>query len=220
MSVFWRKGRELGRMFVKEGFFEVEEDIFFLRRDEVDEALYDVFTNWAVNSAAAGPHHWPPIIKRRRAIYEALKKFEAPKALGEPPAVVTEPFTIMLWGITSDSVQNWLAAPEGAGELTGTAASGGVAEGPARLVYSADDIGTVQDGEILVAPITAPSWATVFPKIKACVTDIGGVMSHAAIVCREYGVPAVTGTGYATREIKNGQIIKVDGNAGKVTIVG
>ncbi|MGI8516752.1 MAG: PEP-utilizing enzyme, partial [Acidimicrobiia bacterium] len=77
----------------------------------------------------------------------------------------------------------------------------------------------VQDGEILVAPITAPSWATVFPKIKACVTDIGGVMSHAAIVCREYGLPAVTGTGYATREIKNGDMIKVDGNTGKVTIV-
>lgn len=219
MSVFWRKARELGRIFVKENFFEAEEDIFFLRRDEVDEALYDMYTAWAVNAPSAGPHHWPPIIARRRRIYEALKNFNPPKALGEPPAVVTEPFTIMLWGITSDSVQTWLAAPEGAGELSGTAASAGTAEGPARLVFSADDIGTVEDGEILVAPITAPSWATVFPKIRACVTDIGGVMSHAAIVCREYGVPAVTGTGYATREIKNGQIIKVDGNAGTVTIV-
>lgn len=219
MSVFWRKARELGRVFVKENFFESEEDIFLIRRDEVDELLYDIYTNWAVNSPAAGPTYWPPRIRKRRAIYEALKQFKPPKALGAPPAVVTEPFTIMLWGITSDSVHTWLAAPEGAGELTGTAASGGVAEGPARLVFSADDIGMVEDGEILVAPITAPSWATVFPKIKACVTDIGGVMSHAAIVCREYGVPAVTGTGYATREIKNGQMIKVDGNAGTVTIL-
>ena len=59
----------------------------------------------------------------------------------------------------------------------------------------------------------------MFPKIQACVTDIGGVMSHAAIVCREYGVPAVTGTAYATREITTGQRIRVDGNAGTVTIL-
>ncbi|MGQ0848396.1 MAG: PEP-utilizing enzyme [Actinomycetota bacterium] len=219
MSVFWRKGRDLGRVFAKEGFFESEEDIFFLRRDEVDEALSDLYGNWAVNAPAAGPYYWPQIIKKRRAIYEALRGFKAPKALGPAPEVVTEPFTIMLWGITTDSVNTWLSAPEGAGELKGMAASPGLAEGPARLVFSADDIGSVQDGEILVATITAPSWAPVFPKIKACVTDIGGVMSHAAIVCREYGVPAVTGTAYGTREIKNGTMIRVDGNAGTVTIL-
>ncbi|MGH9304452.1 MAG: PEP-utilizing enzyme, partial [Acidimicrobiales bacterium] len=219
MSTFWRKGRELGRVLAKEGFFESEDDIFFLRRDEVDEALYDLYSNWAVNAPPCGPTYWPPRIAKRRRAYEALRKWKPPKALGEPPTVVTEPFTIMLWGITTDSVATWLSAEEGAGELKGMAASSGVAEGPARLVFSADDIGDVRDGEILVAPITAPSWATVFPKIKACVTDIGGVMSHAAIVCREYAVPAVTGTGYATRELKNGQRIRVDGNAGTVTVV-
>ncbi len=77
----------------------------------------------------------------------------------------------------------------------------------------------LEDGEILVAPITAPSWAPVFPKIRACVTDIGGMMSHAAIVCREYGVPAVTGTGFGTTQIKNGQRIRVDGSAGTVEIL-
>ena len=87
---------------------------------------------------------------------------------------------------------------------------------PGRLVLAADTI-VVQDGEILVAPITAPSWAPVFAKIKATVTDIGGVMSHAAIVCREYGIPAVTGTAYGTREIKTGDMIRVDGTGGKVT---
>ena len=159
MSVFWRKARELGRVFVKESFFESEEDIFMLRHNKVDEALYDMYANWAVNTPAAGPTYWPPRVAKRRRAYEALKTWKPPKALGEPPSVVTEPFTIMLWGITSDSVQTWLGAEEGAGELKGMAASPGVVEGPARLVFSADDIGDVQEGEILVSPIAAPSWA-------------------------------------------------------------
>jgi pyruvate,water dikinase len=75
----------------------------------------------------------------------------------------------------------------------------------------------VQQGEILVAPLTAPSWAPIFGKIGATVTDTGGMMSHAAIVCREYGLPAVTGTGFATSTIQTGQMIRVDGSSGTVT---
>jgi pyruvate,water dikinase len=125
-----------------------------------------------------------------------------------------------LWGITSESVSNWLGSDDDVeGVLTGMAASPGVAEGPARVVFGPDEIGDVEEGEILIAPITAPSWAPVFPKIRACVTDIGGMMSHAAIVCREYGVPAVTGTGFATNKIKTGDRIRVDGSSGKITIL-
>ncbi|MEI2821725.1 MAG: PEP-utilizing enzyme [Marmoricola sp.] len=70
-----------------------------------------------------------------------------------------------------------------------------------------------------MAPLTAlASWAPVFGKIKATVTDVGGMMSHAAIVCREYGLPAVTGTAFGTKRITTGQMIRVDGNTGKVTI--
>jgi pyruvate,water dikinase len=94
-----------------------------------------------------------------------------------------------------------------------------VAEGPARIILSADDIGLLQDGEILVAPITAPSWAPVFSKIAATVTDIGGMMSHAAIVCREYGLPAVTGTAFGTDRIRTGQRLRVDGSSGTVTML-
>ena len=75
---------------------------------------------------------------------------------------------------------------------------------------SARDIGDVRDGEILVCSITSPAWAPIFPKIRAAVTDIGGVMSHAAIVCREYALPAVVGTGRATSQIVTGQQIRVD----------
>ena len=70
-----------------------------------------------------------------------------------------------------------------------------------------------------MAPLTAPSWAPVFGKIGATVTDVGGMMSHAAIVCREYGLPAVTGTAYGTKNIKTGQRIRVDGNTGTVTVL-
>jgi pyruvate,water dikinase len=77
----------------------------------------------------------------------------------------------------------------------------------------------VRDGEILVCGSTSPSWAPIFSRIKATVTDIGGVMSHAAIVCREYGMPAVVGTGRATAQIKTGDMLRVDGTAGVVTVI-
>ena len=126
----------------------------------------------------------------------------------------------MLWGITSDSVAAWLGGgASGEGGIKGFAASPGVAEGPARVIFSADQINEIQQGEILVAPLTAPSWAPIFGKIGATVTDTGGMMSHAAIVCREYGLPAVTGTGFATSNIKTGQRIRVDGSNGTVTIL-
>ncbi len=219
MATIWKKLKELGAMLVKEGITTEVDDIFYIKRDEMDEVLWDIYQGWAVNAPTAGPTYWPPKIKRRREIVTKLRGWRPPKALGEPPAVITEPFTIMLWGITDDSVKQWLGSEDDGKGVNGMAASPGVAEGPARLVFNPEDIDLVQDGEILVAPITAPSWAPVFPKIKACVTDIGGMMSHAAIVCREYGVPAVTGTGFATDRIKNGQRIRVDGSAGTVTIL-
>lgn len=99
------------------------------------------------------------------------------------------------------------------------AASPGVVEGIARVIHSADQLGEVQQDEILVATITAPSWGPIFGRIKATVTDIGGMMSHAAIVCREYGLPAVTGTGSASTTIRTGQRIRVDGGTGRVEIL-
>ncbi len=90
---------------------------------------------------------------------------------------------------------------------------------PARVVKTVAEIASVRDGEILVCSITSPAWAPIFTKVDAVVTDIGGVMSHAAIVCREYGLPAVVGTGRATTEIRTGQTVRVDGTNGLVTIL-
>ena len=104
-------------------------------------------------------------------------------------------------------------------ELIGFSASPGVREGRARVLFDVKDIVTVQEGEVLVVGLTSPTWGPAFDKIRACVTDIGGMMSHAGIICREYGLPAVTGTGWATKAIKTGDIIRVDGDKGVVTIV-
>jgi pyruvate,water dikinase len=125
----------------------------------------------------------------------------------------------MLWGVTTERVHEWARSQDGGLELTGTAASPGVAEGPARVVKTVKEIADVRDGEILVCTITSPAWAPIFSKVRAVVTDIGGVMSHAAIVCREYGVPAVVGTGRATSQIRTGQRVRVDGTAGTVSIL-
>jgi pyruvate,water dikinase len=219
MSVFWRKMRELSRILHAAGFWNEPDDIFYLSRQEVRDALFDYSNAWAIGTDAAGPVYWPPEIERRRKILAALATQPPQPALNAPPDVITEPFTIMLWGITTESVARWLKGAADKLTLTGMAASPGKVEGRARVIRSADELGQIEDGEILVAPVTAPSWAPVFGKIRATVTDIGGMMSHAAIVCREYGLPAVTGTGSASSSIKTGQMVRVDGTSGEVTIL-
>jgi pyruvate,water dikinase len=217
-SVFWRKMRQLGQVFAEAGFWPEANDIFYLRRDEIPVAIYDLSTGWAVGASDRGSKYWPREVKRRKGILEALRAWTPPPALGIPPEVVTEPFTIMLWGITNDSIKTWLAG--GAeGDLKGFAGSPGLVEGPARVITSATELDQIQPGEVLVCPITAPSWAPVFGRIAATVTDIGGMMSHAAIVCREYGLPAVVGTGFGTQTIKTGQKVRVDGTKGTVTLL-
>lgn len=217
-AVFWRKMRRLGQVFADAGFWRHAEDIFYLRRDEIPVALYDLGTSWAVGAKSRGPLYWPREIQRRKGIVQALREWTPPPALGIPPEVITEPFTIMLWGITSDSIRLWQSEASES-TITGFAASPGIVEGTARVLESSTDIEQVQNGEILVCPITAPGWAPIFSRVSAAVTDIGGMMSHAAIVCREYGLPAVVGTGFGTRTIKTGQRIRVDGSMGKVTIL-
>jgi pyruvate,water dikinase len=160
--------------------------------------------------------------EKREKILEAARKWAPVPGLGIPPEEVSEPFTVMLWGITTDKVAEWLKGTEpgkDVNEIKGFASSAGVAEGPARVLKLMEDVVKLLPGEIMVSPCTNPSWAPVFTKIRAAVTDIGGLTSHAAIVSREYGLPAVTGTGVATSVIKTGDIIKVDGSTGVVTII-
>ena len=221
-SLFWNRVRELGDVFVAHGFLEDREDIFYLHRYEIYNALYDLQTGWAVGTPARGPTYWPAEVAERKRIIEVLRQWSPPPALGKPPEKITEPFTIMLFGITTETVENWLggrATGEDAKQLQGFAASPGVVEGVARVIRTAEELEHVQTGEVLVCPLTAPSWSPVFAKIKAAVSDGGGIMSHAAIVSREYGLPAVVGTGFATQRITTGQRLRVDGNNGVVTVL-
>jgi pyruvate,water dikinase len=219
-TVFWNKVREFGELFARNDFLGDAEDIFYLQRHEVSDALVDLRLAWAAGSTGRGPGYWPPIVAERRRIMDAMRDWSPPPALGAVPEAITEPLTIMLWGITTERVQEWAAAEgDGDGSLTGFAGSPGVVEGTARVIRDVRDIGDLEEGEILVAPVTSPSWTPVFGKVAAAVSDIGGIMSHAAIVAREYGMPAVVGTGSATARIKTGDRIRVDGGEGVVTIV-
>ena len=217
-SVFWRKMKELSQVFVEAGFWPEINDIFYLRRDELPTVIFDLSTGWATGAGDRGSKYWPAEITRRKGIIEALRGWTPTPALGEPPETITEPFTIMLWGITSESVNKWLSGGDGEG-LSGFAGSPGTVEGVVRVVKSSAEIDTLQEGEVLVCSITAPSWAPAFSRIGAAVTDIGGMMSHAAIVCREYGLPAVVGTGFGTQTLETGMRVRVDGTLGTVTIL-
>ncbi len=219
-SIFWNRVREFGQVLANGGFLEDSEDIFYLHRFEIHDALYDLCTGWATGTPARGPTYWPAEVAERKRILERLREWSPPPALGVAPAEVTEPFTVMLFGVTTDTVNQWLEGDaDDATQLRGIAASQGVAEGLARVITSVGQLDEVQTGEILVCPITAPSWAPVFSRIRGAVSDIGGIMSHAAIVSREYGLPAVVGTGYGTKRIRTGQRIRVDGDTGAVTIL-
>jgi pyruvate, water dikinase len=220
LTRWWNKVREFGALLAGFGFLEDGEDIFQLGRHEVSVALDELTLTWATGGQPLGPKHWPPIVARRKELLERLAKWTPPPALGVAPAEVTDPMTIMLWGVTTERVQEWARQVEGGSELTGAPASPGTIEGPARVVRSVAEIADVRDGEILVCGSTSPAWAPIFSKIRGTVTDVGGVMSHAAIVCREYGLPAVVGTGRATALIRTGQTIRVDGTSGVVTLVG
>jgi pyruvate,water dikinase len=224
-TIWFGKIRELGTVLVNAGMIDAVDDIFMFNRYEIPELLTEVSTGWAlgVDIPMRGSYYKAKAAKRKK-ILEAARSWNPTPALGVPPEEVAEPFTIMLWGVTTDVVKEWLkgvdaSAAEGVSEVKGFASSAGVVEGPARVLKLLKEIVDLQPGEILVCPTTNPSWAPVFTNIKAAVTDIGGLTSHAAIVCREYGVPSVTGTGVATQVIKTGDTIRVDGDTGVVTIV-
>lgn len=220
-NLFFNKIREFGALLAEHEFFPDTEDVFQLTRFELEEAIVDLMISWSNGSAPRGPSRWPAIVRERKAAIAEWAKHTTPPALGPVPDVIDDPAIVMLWGITRESLDAWLTAESqpDSREIKGFAASSGVAEGVARVVKSVDEIGRLRHGDILVCQVTNPTWAPVFQKIAAAVSDIGGSMSHAAIVAREYGLPAVVGTGTATQAIKDGQRIRVDGGRGVVTIL-
>ncbi|HEY4646243.1 MAG TPA: PEP-utilizing enzyme, partial [Steroidobacteraceae bacterium] len=220
-NLFFNKIREFGALLATHGFFADAEDVFHLTHYELEAAIIDLMTSWSNGSPPRGPAQWPKIVAERRAALKEWAKHDTAPALGPVPDVIDDPAIVMLWGITRESLETWLRASGDAAsnEIRGFAASSGVVEGPARIVKSVEEIQRLQKGDILVCQITNPTWTPIFQKIAGAVSDIGGSMSHAAIVAREYGLPAVVGTGTATSRIKDGQRIRVDGGRGVVTIL-
>jgi pyruvate,water dikinase len=220
-NLFFNKIREFGALLHQHGFFADTEDVFQLTHYELEAAIVDLMTSWSNGSPPRGPSHWPAIVRERKAAIAEWAKHETPPALGPVPDVIDDPAIVMLWGITRESLDRWLNAggEEDSREIRGFAASSGVAEGVARVVRSVEDMDHIRHGDILVCRNTNPTWSPVFQRIAAAVSDIGGSMSHAAIVAREYGLPAVVGTGTASQRIKDGQRIRVDGGRGLVIIL-
>jgi pyruvate,water dikinase len=218
---FFNKIREFGELLARYQVLDEAEDIFHLHYTEVEQSLATVMNSWAAGAPPANRDYWKPIIEKRKRILKKLADWQAPPALGPMPERIEDPALKMLWGITSERLQAW-SAPAGEiaeNEIHGYAASAGVVEGVARVLRDISDFGDIQEGEILVCPVTHPSWGPLFSKIRAAVSDIGGSMSHMAIVAREYGLPAVVGTGCATKRIATGQRLRVDGSRGIVTLL-
>ena len=219
-NLFFNKIREFGALLRNHGFWEREEDVFHLTHFELEQAIIDLMLAWSSGSDPIGPKRWPAIVKERQAAIEAWAEASVPPALGRVPDVIDDPAIVMLWGITRDNLDAWLSDGEAdPNELKGFAACSGVVEGTARVIKSVKEISRIEEGDILVCQVTNPTWSPLFQKISAAVSDIGGSMSHMAIVAREYALPAVVGTGSATSKIKDGARIRVDGGRGTVTIL-
>lgn len=219
-TIIFEKMREFGRLLTNHDVLDEPDDVFLFDRFEIPEILEEMCTAWALGPDTPMSDAWKAKAEERKQMLAAAREWSVEPALGDPPESIEEPFTVMLWGITTEKVEGWLSATAGEQRaVEGFPSSRGDVEGTARVIESLEEIHELEDGEILVCPSTNPSWAPVFPRIKAAVTDIGGLTSHAAIVCREYGLPAVTGTGVATDAIETGDTVRVNGGDGTVEVV-
>ena len=133
-----------------------------------------------------------------------------------PPTMI--PMRKKYMGISMDIYTAASESDQTAQVLKGVATSAGKVTAPARVLHGPEDFDQMRPGEVLVAGTTTPAWTPLFAMASAVVTDIGGPLTHGSIVAREYGIPAVMGTGVATRRIHSGQVISVDGDLGLVTL--
>jgi len=208
---------------VSHGVIKEVDDIFFMNRFEVPEVLYDIVASWYCGVPPYGQEYWPPRISRRKEIMDKFKAWRPPEALGPAPDDYTNPVMINEYGFDNETINRWLAAekvvPGEIREIKGYAGSAGVVEGLARVCRSVEDLKLIEKGDIIVAPSINPAWTAHFPSVAGIVTDISGIFGHAAIVAREYKIPAVVATGTATKIIKTGDTINCNGDTGVVKII-
>lgn len=186
----WRETfLDAGDLLVERGVLDDVDDVWFLRRDELLAAL----DGEAIDVDFDARH----------------RAFDRAKALTPPPVLTSEGESV--WGVLA-------RADTPAGALVGTGVSAGVVEGVARVVRD-PNTETILPGEILVAPSSDPGWTPLFLNAAAMVVEVGGPVSHGALVAREYGLPAVVSVPLATTKIQTGQRIRVDGTRGFVELL-
>ncbi|MEZ4860204.1 MAG: PEP-utilizing enzyme [Caldilineaceae bacterium] len=209
----------VGQRFVQAGLLAAPADIFYLTLDEVRATLR--------HSTAR-----QELVVQRRALYQQYAAYTPPTLLGSIPAQPM-PNHPLLAAMAQNSAELPVtgptprangptapALPAAPGQtLRGHAASAGCVRGRARLLASPAEAGRLHVGDILVTVNTTPSWTSLYANIAGLVTDAGGILSHAAVVAREFGIPAVVGTRAATTLIKEGQLIEVNGSEGVVKLM-
>jgi phosphohistidine swiveling domain-containing protein len=202
---------ELGQRLVDSAVIAEPADVFWLRHQELGSAVeFGLAAPGAPAVAIAGASQ--PVraaaVEERRVLWRGQAKAAAPQLLPESRWMEKAFGSMMPAGSqhqTGDIIK-------------GTGASAGRITAPARVLRGPQDFALMEPGEVLVARITTPAWTSLFAMASAVVTDVGGPLSHSSIVAREYGIPAVLGTGVATQRLTSGQQIRVDGDAGTVTI--
>jgi pyruvate,water dikinase len=183
--------RIVGRDLADAGVLDDPADVRFLTIDEI---------------ARGDRGGWADLVSQRQSDHAAFDRIVLPHVWrGEPPIDVAAP-------AAETEVDHWPDTVEGLG------VSGGIAEGIVRVIHDLDEA-DIDEGTVLVCRATDPSWASLFPLAEAVVTDVGSAMSHAAIVCRELGLPCVAGTRNGTTTLRDGMRVRVDGTTGRVEIL-
>ncbi len=192
---------ELGRRLVDAGTFGQPDDVYYCVTDELREAI-------AAKASGEARPDLGTLAAERRALREARKRLHPPGTV--PPEASEHPAL----AFKETQARNDPDSPT----MRGVPVSPGSVTAPASLIMSPPEFDRMRSGSILVCPMTNPAWTPLFAHASGLVTDIGGILGHGSIVAREYGIPAVVGTGNVTQRVAHGQEISVDGNAGIVTL--
>ncbi|MGI9584133.1 MAG: PEP/pyruvate-binding domain-containing protein [Acidimicrobiia bacterium] len=199
---------EAGDRMVKAGHLIDRNHVMFLRLSELTGWLESPTDLRSVAQVRRGQHKW--------AAARSPEPFLGPEA-PMPPLDIFPPDVQRIMRLVEIITTHDMRPADLADGIDGVAASAGVHTGPVRLVVGPDDFDRVQPGDVLVSPITTSPWEVLFPHIGALVTEGGGLLSHPAIVAREYALPAVVGCEGAMGRFHDGQLVRVDGAAGTVT---
>ena len=195
----------IGRNLVADGVLADPEDVMYLRYNELRVLMAGGFAGDVTTLVSDRRDE-------REAAYEVRPRDWAGTA---SPEAVAFPY-LALWGFPEKLHR---PPPEHVAQVAGLPASAGVAEGLARVVLSPAEFDSVQKGEIVICRMTSPAWVVLFTRISGLVTDAGGMASHPAVVSREFGIPAVVGTSDATRRIRTGDRVRVNGSLGRVDVL-